>query len=367
MSKNIKFFIVVCIILALIYIPLIFNPVSAQEEENITINETTPIPTPTPTKTPIYTPIIEWVTESFYGEAYYYDRAPIPAGTEIIAKDQFGSPLGKYKLKTSGKFGGTFSYSENFIVGLWRNQSDKANRTRTTYISFFVNGVQSSNTMVEFKANELTNLNIVLPIVAPTPVATPAPPLPSSTPMTPTTATVAPIQVTNPPTQPPQPTSSTPSNELPFEVVVGGIVAFIVISGIVIVGSIHIILTNISSRDDVIQPKIDKREIKVPVKELPQRIIKEPPVKNIKPIKELDDFVEPQIKITKDPLEELYEKQTNELIKNMVEPPSELERILKRISNRPDDKKEPQKDSIEEICEKLAKEPSDEPDQNDWM
>jgi len=230
--------------------------------------------------------LIQKVTMTIYGDGYYINNMPLPAGTTIIAKDQFKSIIGTYTIREIGRIGKEYG-NDQFEIGVWRNQSDKANRTMPIFIMFFIGGIPTKNTL-DFKQNENVNFNIVsrsLP-TDPTIIETTTPTLTSkpqttSTPSSVRTLPTAPIVVgittvpepitpgqptvteitTNQPiqTQPPQTTKPIPQQ--PVETVnnsrewiyYGIITTIVIVVGILVVGVIASYVYNKSSRDDVMQ------------------------------------------------------------------------------------------------------------------
>jgi hypothetical protein len=113
------------------------------------------------------TPVIEQVSMTIYGNADYANGLPLPAGTVIIAKDQFGSKLGSYTVRETGKIGREYGgTSDNFIIKVWKNQSDKANRTLPIFISFYINNISTKDS-VAFQQNNNLQFDITATYLQP--------------------------------------------------------------------------------------------------------------------------------------------------------------------------------------------------------
>ena len=226
------------------------------------------------------TPIIERVTMNLYGDASYVNGMPVPAGTIIIAKDQFGSEIGKYITREIGKYGKEYS-SDKFEIGVWRNQSDKINRTLPIRILFTIGGSPAKN-ILDFKQNDNIRYDItsqstesiqVIPKSTTTITAKgnssagtntlgkiqPTPkPIIVDTPTTvitelPTTVTIQP-QTAQTPTPQTQPTQLPDNPENTAQLIYYGIIGtVVVIAGIIIAGAIYLYIMNKTSRDDVMQ------------------------------------------------------------------------------------------------------------------
>jgi len=113
------------------------------------------------------TPIIEKVTMHVYGNAYYANGLPLPSGTIIVAKDQFGSRIGSYTIREKGKIGKEFGGSQdNFAINVWRNQSDKTNRTLPIYVSFYINNATTGD-LIPFQQNENVPFDIKVSYLPP--------------------------------------------------------------------------------------------------------------------------------------------------------------------------------------------------------
>ena len=226
-------------------------------------------------------PFIQRVTMTIYGDASYVNYIPLPAGTVIVAKDQFKSILGTYTLREPGRIGKEYT-KERFEIGVWRNQSDVRNRSMPIFITFFVGGIPTKSTL-DFQQNEDLKYDIIarsLPTdptivetIVPTSTANPQPTsvpsgvrtLPTSPIIVPTvvaittsTTTIQPIAVST--TQLPQVTSipvTQPPVDSPEDnrqwVYYGIIATIVVVAGILVIGVIASYVYNKSSRDDVMQ------------------------------------------------------------------------------------------------------------------
>lgn len=234
------------------------------------------------------TPVIEEVFMYLHGDASYINGMPVPVGTLITAKDQFGGELGKYITRESGKYGKEYN-SDKFEIGVWRNQSDKMNRTMPIRISFTIGGNPAKNPL-DFKQNDdirydiismgVENIQIIstptkvvtsTTKVAPTTLAPsgvrtlPTAPISvystQSTPIvtqsievTPISTTIQPqtVQTPTPVSQPtPIPDNAEETKQWIYYGIIGTIV---VIMGILIAGIIYLYIMNKTSRDEVMQP-----------------------------------------------------------------------------------------------------------------
>jgi hypothetical protein len=225
------------------------------------------------------------VTMTIYGDGYYINNMPLPAGTVILAKDQFKSTIGAYTIKEVGRIGKPYG-NDKFEIGVWRNQSDKSNRTMPIFITFMVGGIPTKNTL-DFRQNEDVNFDIITrtlptdPTMVETRIPTltsittietlpsgvrtlPTPPIVIAT--TRSNIIVAPeidvpgqIQTTQVVTtqskQTTQQTKPTESVDNSREYVYYGIIiTFIIIVSILIVGVIISYLNSKTSRDEVMHP-----------------------------------------------------------------------------------------------------------------
>lgn len=227
------------------------------------------------------TPVIEQVSMYIYGNAQYLNREPLPMGTVIVAKDQYNSELGKYLIRHTGKIGKDYGgTSENFKISVWRNQSDKVNRTLPIYITFFINNNSIGNQLT-FQQNENMRFDIstpYMPAAMPTPIPTTVPtlsyttfvtipitestlnPTPISVPTTteiPTTTAVPATSVTVIKVVEPSFLDSLTTTDYIYYGLIGGI---IVILGIIVVGIIVSYTMDKTSRDDVLTPDEKTKE-----------------------------------------------------------------------------------------------------------
>ena len=225
--------------------------------------------------------LIQRVTMTIYGDASYVNYMPLPAGTVIVAKDQFKSVLGAYTLREPGRIGRDYN-KERFEIGVWRNQSDVVNRTTPIFITFFVGGIPTKSTL-NFQQNEDLNFDIIarslptdptiiettLPVSNPQATLTPSsvrtlPTAPisvsTSTKIPSPTATSQPI-VTLTTSQPLQTTTPQITQQQPIDTVdnsrewiyYGIIATVVIIAGILVIGIIASYVYNKSSKDDVMQ------------------------------------------------------------------------------------------------------------------
>jgi hypothetical protein len=197
------------------------------------------------------TSVIERVTMYIHGNAYYLNNMPLPAGTVLIAKDQFGTQLGKYIIRESGKIGNSYGYQDNFEIGVWKNQSDKTNRTRNIIILITsTDGSPARNTLT-FTQNDNLQYDIVLNALPPTPTPLPTTiPTPTTKPTTiPQTTNVTTISSTPIPTPTPSPGPS--SNDYIYY---GVLATIVIISALVISGILISWLMSKTSRDDILHP-----------------------------------------------------------------------------------------------------------------
>lgn len=230
------------------------------------------------------THVIEQVSMYIYGNAQYLNREPLPAGTIIIAKDQFNSELGKYLIRNTGKIGKDYGgTSENFKISVWRNQSDKINRTLPIFVTFYINNNSIGN-QITFQQNENMRFDISTPYMPssmPTPTSTPTPTLPYTTfitiPVTDsiTTQNLTIVTPTITPTEMPS-TISVPTTSVTIIKVVepslldglttidyiyyGIIGCIIVLLAIIIIGIVVSYATDKTSRDDVLSPDEKSKE-----------------------------------------------------------------------------------------------------------
>jgi hypothetical protein len=229
------------------------------------------------------TPVIEEVFMYIHGDATYVTGMPVPIGTVITAKDQFGKEIGRYVTREIGKYGSAYS-SDRFELGVWRNQSDKANRTMPIRVTFTIGGYLAK-TQLEFKQNEDISYNIIstgteniqvsstpTTKTSTTPVKTTATLVPSGVRTLPTApisvstttqavpiTTALPIEVTQTTVQPqtiqtPTPTPIPIDPEETKQWIYYGIAGtIIIIMGILIAGIIYLYIMNKTSRDEVMQ------------------------------------------------------------------------------------------------------------------
>lgn len=232
---------------------------------------------------------VEKVSMYLYGDASYVNGVPVPAGTLITAKDQFGSIIGEYIIKKLGKYGEEYS-NDKFEIGVWRNQSDKMNRTMPIRILFTIGGSPAKN-ILDFKQNDEIKYDIISQSmeniqISPTPVKTTAPgktPQPTSAPSGVRTLPTAPIsasaqatplptqaqpsqtqttsqpatlqpQTAQTPTPQAQPTQLPENPDETKQLIYYGIIgAVIIILAILIIGVIYSYLMSKTSRDEVMQ------------------------------------------------------------------------------------------------------------------
>jgi len=232
------------------------------------------------------TPVIEEVFMYLHGDASYINGMPVPVGTLIIAKDQFGGELGRYITRESGKYGKEY-ISDKLEIGVWRNQSDKMNRTMPIRILFTIGG-NPAKIPLDFKQNDDIRFDIIsmgtensqststptrvvtstpkvvsttlipsgvrtlptAPIVVTTQSVVITTQIPQSTPLP---ATIQPQTVQTPtPLSQPTPTPDNPeeTKQLLYYGIIGAIV---IIMGILIAGIIYLYIMNKTSRDEVMQ------------------------------------------------------------------------------------------------------------------
>lgn len=194
--------------------------------------------------------VLQKVSTEYYGTAYYIDKQPVVGGTEIIAKNQMNDTMGRYVLGESGNFGCVQSYCKNFNVYYYVNISDKNSVGGQMYISFFINGMRARQ-IITFKENDLTKIDLIFPMAAPTPIPTQEPT---------TIATIAPTtvstthQISSPaPTQ--IPTPDTPTNQIPPLVLYGIIGLVIVVAGLGMTALVYGYLYNKSESDTPVKPE----------------------------------------------------------------------------------------------------------------
>lgn len=221
-------------------------------------------------------PIIQKVTMTIYGDGYYINSVPLPAGTVIVAKDQFKSIIGTYTMRETGRIGKEYG-NDKFEIGVWKNQSDKTNRTMPIFITFSIGGIPTK-TQLDFKQNENLKFDIIsrslstdiIAVETASPTST-IKPQATLTPSSVRTLPTAPISlvtsITTPQvtiiesTQLPQVTTSISITPQPTNVpednrewIYYGIIAtIIIVAGILIVGCIASYLYSKSSRDEVMQ------------------------------------------------------------------------------------------------------------------
>jgi hypothetical protein len=194
--------------------------------------------------------VLQRVSTEYYGTAYYVDKQPIMAGTEIIAKNQMNDTMGRYVLSTDGIYGCEQSYCKNFNVFYYVNASDKTSVGAQMYVSFFINGMRA-RPIVTFKENDLAKIDLIFPMTSPTPIPTQEPTtiittIPSVTATTHQTASVTPTHTEIP--------SDTPSNQIPPLVLYGIIGGVIVLVGLVITALAYKYLYDKSDRDMIVKP-----------------------------------------------------------------------------------------------------------------
>jgi hypothetical protein len=80
------------------------------------------------TNSTISTPVWDKLTETFYGEAKYADGNPIPIGSNITAKDQYGNIIGNFTIVEPGMYGSIRPYGNKMSVSIWVNISDRSTR-----------------------------------------------------------------------------------------------------------------------------------------------------------------------------------------------------------------------------------------------
>jgi len=215
--------------------------------------EDTPTPTTQKTPEPI---IIQKVTMTIYGDVSYLNGVPVPAGSVIIAKDQVGSIIGKYTIRKPGKMGSEVGYNDNFAIDVWRNQSDRLNRTRPVFIGFSIGGVPAKSTL-DFKQNDNTRFDIIIQSLPSDPIMTETTPnsQPTTIPLsTDTPVLQSPTQTSQPViTQIPQPPLVLPEDNTQY-LYYGIIATIVIIMGILIAGIIYSYMMNKTSRDEVLQP-----------------------------------------------------------------------------------------------------------------
>jgi hypothetical protein len=202
------------------------------------------------------TPIIEKVTMHIYGNAYYANGISLPMGTYIIAKDQFGSQIGSYTVRESGKIGKEFGgTSNNFAINVWRNQSDKTNRTLPIFISFYINNATTRD-ILTFQQNENMQFDIITAYLPPTPEPTSE--LTIKTPIPSESIISTPIT---------QNSSNITSTDIPIEsnewipgwstndyVMYGLLFTIVCVMGIIIAGIIISYVIDKTSRDNIMNP-----------------------------------------------------------------------------------------------------------------
>jgi hypothetical protein len=242
----------------------------------VSAEDTTIVPTIQKT---IEAPIIQKVSMYIYGDVSYLNGVPVPAGSVIIAKDQLGTVIAKYTIRKPGKIGSEIGYNDRFTIDVWRNQSDKANRTRPVFLAFNVGGVLARD-ILEFRQNDNVRFDLVIQslptdaiIEEPTTLVTsvpsgvrtlPTPPIVSTiTGVTTPVSTQPPITQTQSPQPQPTITSQTPiptaTQQQPPEdntqyIYYGIVGTIIIIMGIIISGIIYSYLMSKTSRDEILQP-----------------------------------------------------------------------------------------------------------------
>ena len=198
------------------------------------------------------TPIIQKVTMNIYGDANYANYVPLPVGTVIIAKDRLNNIYGDYVIRNPGEIGSEIGYNDNFEIGVWRNMSDKMNRSMIITLIFTADGLPTKNTL-EFKQNENMKFDIIavdLPPL-PTPIPTEIPIITATPVITTIIQTPTPVII--------QPTSSEQNIQenavITSEYIYYGVIGTIfIISAILISGIIISYMMNKTSRDEVLQP-----------------------------------------------------------------------------------------------------------------
>jgi len=203
--------------------------------------------------TPVQSDIrIEKVTMHIYGNGYYLNGISLPSGSQIIATDQFGSTIGKYIIRDDGKIGKEFGgTSDNFEIAVWRNQSDKVNRSMPIFINFAINNKPVKNTL-NFKQNDNVRFDFILQDLPPTPVTPTIATTSSTISITPIPAPTA-TNVSIIQTQSiHQETSTMTESDYIYYGIIGTIV---VIMGILIAGIFISYIQDKTSRDDVLNPE----------------------------------------------------------------------------------------------------------------
>jgi hypothetical protein len=218
------------------------------------------------------TPFIEKVSMYLYGDTNYVNGMPIPAGTLIVARDQFESKIGEYTMKKTGKYGEEYN-SDKFEIGVWRNQSDKMNRTMPIRILFTIGG-SPTKTILDFKQNEAMRFNIVslstenivqvetttktTPLTPSTARTLSTPPIAIQTQTAIVTTPVLPIQTTQIVTQTPQqtqpPVSPNDAEDTSMWIYYGIVGTIIIVAAIIIAGLLYSYLMSKTSRDEVLHP-----------------------------------------------------------------------------------------------------------------
>jgi hypothetical protein len=192
--------------------------------------------------------VLQRVSTEYYGTAYYIDKQPIPAGTEIIAKNQMNDTMGRFTLKLDGTFGCEQSYCKNFDVFYYVNASDKNSIGAQMYVSFFV-GAYRARPIVTFKENDLAKIDLIFPMTSPTPIVTQTPIIVATTVPTPI-ITSQQNKITSTPTE----MVPVPPNQLPPLVLYGLIGVGVAIAGMIITALLYRYLYNRSDRDVTIKP-----------------------------------------------------------------------------------------------------------------
>lgn len=132
----------------------------------------------------------EILPQEFYGTAQYVNGTPIQSGAIIIAANQMGDEVGRFRLITDGTFGGPSKSDQRLLV----------NAQYDDRIYFYVNFVRVTNSYIQFSSADITRINLtvplpVVPVLPPTTVET-TPPLTTLIPTTtslpsPTTTAIA--------------------------------------------------------------------------------------------------------------------------------------------------------------------------------
>lgn len=140
-------YIALLIIMWCLIVPL----VSAENNTtgNITVNLTqnlTQNVTPVVTR-PLTTP------EEFYGNATYSDGSLIAVGSEIIAKNQTGSVIGKFTMTVNGSYGDEYKSAPRLLVYA-QSPNDE--------ISFYVGTAKSTGKTMKFNIGVIRRVDIII-------------------------------------------------------------------------------------------------------------------------------------------------------------------------------------------------------------